>query len=759
MAKRGYKFYEVEAHASNVKCIKIGKKSCGLFVTGGEDHRVNLWAIGKSSSLLSLFGHTCPVESVTFDSEEVLVVSGASGGAIKLWDLEEAKIVRTIAGHRTNCTSVEFHPFGEFFASGSLDANLKIWDIRRKGCIHTYKGHTQGINTIRFTPDGRWVVTGGEDNVVKLWDLTAGKLLHDFKFHEGQIRCIDFHPHEFLLATGSADGTVKFWDLETFELIGSAGPEATGVRSMIFHPDGRTLFCGFDESLKVFSWEPIICHDALDMGWSTLCDLSIHEGNLFGCSYHQSTVGVWVAHTSLIGPYAAGILPKSSEPIELKYIVGQNQSAQQIQSNIKSSEKLLTTEQDCGAKDMMRSLSVKSTESSHSAPRIIYEVPLPSTISKSRGSKSSTLKKSSMIEVQTRNSGQLISRQVTVPGIVPRNSSDMEQAVESRKEIPANESILPVNVFSKPSCERKLPSVNRDIARHCNAQESGPLSGKTNDLVSAVDQNFCSGFIAKDSDTESSVNFRVVAEKFEKILSPDTPLSNRPVNVQPGRTRSLVERWEQRERCINTDAPTTKSSSLMAEADTLRPSEKAQKESSGNDLIAPANEDATENLMQNHDSFISVLQSRLTKLQVVRHFWIRNDIKGAINAVGRLPDHSVQADVVNILMDRIDVVTLNIFTCLLPLLTGLIDSKVDRHIIISLELLLKLVKIFGPVINSTVSSSSPIGVDLQAEERRNHCTQCFVQLQKIKQLLPAVIRRGGLLAKPAMELNLAIQEF
>lgn len=61
----------------------------------------------------------------------------------------------------------------------------------------------------------------------------------------------------------------------------------------------------------------------------------------------------------LIGPYAAGILPKSSEPMELKYIVGQNQSAQQIQSNIKSSEKLLTTAQDCGAKDMMRSLSVK----------------------------------------------------------------------------------------------------------------------------------------------------------------------------------------------------------------------------------------------------------------------------------------------------------------------------------------------------------------------------------------------------------------
>lgn len=39
----------------------------------------------------SLCGHTNPVESVAFDSAEVLVLAGASSGAIKLWDLEEAK--------------------------------------------------------------------------------------------------------------------------------------------------------------------------------------------------------------------------------------------------------------------------------------------------------------------------------------------------------------------------------------------------------------------------------------------------------------------------------------------------------------------------------------------------------------------------------------------------------------------------------------------------------------------------------------------
>lgn len=39
----------------------------------------------------SLSGHTSPIESVAFDSAELLVLAGASSGVIKLWDLEETK--------------------------------------------------------------------------------------------------------------------------------------------------------------------------------------------------------------------------------------------------------------------------------------------------------------------------------------------------------------------------------------------------------------------------------------------------------------------------------------------------------------------------------------------------------------------------------------------------------------------------------------------------------------------------------------------
>lgn len=43
------------AHSGAVKCVNIGKKACRLLITGGEDHKVNLWAIGNPSSLTVSF--------------------------------------------------------------------------------------------------------------------------------------------------------------------------------------------------------------------------------------------------------------------------------------------------------------------------------------------------------------------------------------------------------------------------------------------------------------------------------------------------------------------------------------------------------------------------------------------------------------------------------------------------------------------------------------------------------------------------------
>lgn len=43
---------EFVAHSAAVNCLKIGRKSSRKLVTGGEDHKVNLWAIGKPNAIL-----------------------------------------------------------------------------------------------------------------------------------------------------------------------------------------------------------------------------------------------------------------------------------------------------------------------------------------------------------------------------------------------------------------------------------------------------------------------------------------------------------------------------------------------------------------------------------------------------------------------------------------------------------------------------------------------------------------------------------
>ncbi|KQJ85290.1 katanin p80 WD40 repeat-containing subunit B1 homolog isoform X2 [Brachypodium distachyon] len=913
--KRAYKLQEFVAHSSNVNCLKIGRKTSRVLVTGGEDHKVNLWAIGKPNSISSLPGHTSAVESVAFDSTEVFVAAGAASGTVKLWDLEEAKIVRTLTGHRSNCMSVDFHPFGEFFASGSLDTNLKIWDIRRKGCIHTYKGHTRGVNAIRFTPDGRWVVSGGEDSVVKIWDLTAGKLLHEFKSHDGQIQCIDFHPHEFLLATGSADKTVKFWDLETFELIGSTGPEMTGVRSMTFNPDGRSLLCGLHESLKVFSWEPIRCHDTVDVGWSRLSDLNVHEGKLLGCSSNQSCVGIWVVDLTRLEPYTTGTSTKLSGHSELKTLssgtmplqndsgsranIGRSSVMQNSENNLKVSTGRLSVSQNsdsapketkpttCGmvpntpqragissstktvghstfasGGTTLKRSSLKSSNASnpHNFSKAdVVPVIIPRTSSGTEldtDSRSYTAdagpviskasrrvepatdprkeiadvapvvpRTGSRMEMASDSAPDVVSRagrrldssadsrkestdaatvvpRVTsrmemasdsvpvlskagrrfesatdsrkesadmAPVVVPRATSRMEMASDSRRE-PSAGRVSPFRVQSRYAESRKLSNAKVDIDK----VDAGSKDTEANDLTCQIFLPRRNGGIQTVNSEESRDDVKpgaVYRSGFSGSSESNTshrnesyvprmrkPRDNCYMEVsRAGRTRSIVSNWEERDESTSHEEPTTSNSSLVAPRGRLYSSRGSSQASETNVIVT--DEDVLSLLIEEHELFLSSTRSRLTKLQILHQMWQRNDIRGVFAAMEKMSDHAVSADMAGALMEKGETITLDLCTTILPVLADLLESKTDRHVVVSLELVVKLVRTFGPVIHSTVSAGpSSVGVDLQMEQRRERCNLCFIELEKVKNKLQFLTRRKGAVANTAQELSLVFQE-
>jgi len=298
------------AHGGTVNCLHIGRRSGGVLVTGGDDKKVNLWSVGKPNAIMSLSGHTSAVECVSFDSAERTVIAGSAGGTLKMWDLEHGRVARTLTGHRSNCVAVQWHPYGEFFASGSVDTNLKIWDIRRRACIQTYRGHSRAVCQILFSPDGRWVVSGGDDGVVKLWDLTAGKLLHEFTTHPGPISALAVHPTEFLMATVASDRTIRLWDLETFAQVCQTPPDLGQVRRALFSEDGANLLSGGEESLRVWGWEPVRCHEQAEVRWSKLADMCVAPGNqLVAGSIKEAVVTVWQADLTEMRPFNGAAPP------------------------------------------------------------------------------------------------------------------------------------------------------------------------------------------------------------------------------------------------------------------------------------------------------------------------------------------------------------------------------------------------------------------------------------------------------------------
>ncbi|XP_021342965.1 katanin p80 WD40 repeat-containing subunit B1-like isoform X2 [Mizuhopecten yessoensis] len=310
--KRAWKLQEFVAHAANVNCLAIGHKSGRVMVTGGEDRKVNLWAVGKPNCIMSLTGHTTPVEAVRFGHEEEIVVAGSVSGALKIWNLEEAKIMRTLTGHNASIRSLDFHPFGDYAASGSMDCNIKLWDIRRKGCIYTYKGHTSSVNCVRFSPDGKWIASASDDGLVKMWDITAGRMLTELTEHTGPVNVVEFHPNELLIASGSSDRTVKFWDLETFKMVSTTDGDSSPVRRIFFHPEGQCMFSGGRDVMKVYGWEPAKCYDSIPMSWGEVADIGLAQNQLICAAFSKTNVSSFVVDLQRVKP--CGTVPHSDGP-------------------------------------------------------------------------------------------------------------------------------------------------------------------------------------------------------------------------------------------------------------------------------------------------------------------------------------------------------------------------------------------------------------------------------------------------------------
>ncbi|CAG2161528.1 unnamed protein product [Oppiella nova] len=763
---------EFVAHGASVTCLALGQKSGRVMVTGGEDKKVNLWAIGKQNCIMSLTGHTTAVECAKFSQNEDLVCAGSASGALKVWDLEAAKLLRTLTGHKTNVRCLDFHPYGDFVASGSFDTNIKLWDIRKKGCMYTYKGHSKDVHCLRFSPDGRWLASGGDEGSVKLWDLPAGKMLAELKEHTGAVTDVAFHPNEFLLASSSADGTVKFWDLESFQQVSSTVNDAGPVRQIIFHSDGKAIFSGARDVLKVYGWEPARTFDTLIMGWGKISDFSVCDSQLIAGGFSLTNVSVYVVDLKKVQPFG--------NPIPSKQIYSRDTPSRSLESNRSDEAETGTSDGDESSlaeimnigdyKEIFQSRReckprINHLQRKHSDPNLVN--------SSSPFSSLSQINRSPQVMANSRSLAEL----AFIPSLTPEVPSHPLKS-SFREPLPSiphqlqplklNSTHNNTNNFVKSTSATALNqlshtpishSINNSISSSNNNNHSvnnsftknptipinhnshritnlvHPRPSETVSIVRPVVNDNCKPINASILSTNGVHSQQKAAIVFPEARSPPSPL-DAPLELIP----------ETRDHPAGLDLDEFLPKHLQ---DTMRLGIHPQPEMSESEAMSA--------IMRGHKSIVTVLSHRRKNMCIILAMWSSKDSRNALEQAIHMEDQSVIVDILNVITLKPAVWTLDMCQILLPCIQDLLQSKYESYMSVGCAALKLILKQFAPTIKTNITAPPGIGVDISREERYNKCMGCYNHLLSVRAFILKRQTLQGKLGRSFRELSILMQ--
>ncbi|XP_013188905.1 katanin p80 WD40 repeat-containing subunit B1 isoform X2 [Amyelois transitella] len=719
--RRSWKLQEFVAHKANVNCLAMGHKSNQVLATGGDDKKVNLWAIGRQSCLMSLSGHTTPVECVCFGHSEDLVCAGSQTGALKIWDLEAAKLLRTFTGHKGAVKCMDFHPYGDYLTTGSCDSNIKLWDTRKRGCIVTYSSHRLAVNSLQFSPDGQWIASACEDGLVKVWDVRVGKVLQEFMEHTAAVTSVKFHPHEFLLASCGTDRTVNFWDMEKFQLVSKFEKDNTSIRQMVFSDDGTTLLgCGND-GLHVVGWEPIRTLDTVHGHWGQIHDITVAQTQLIAGSFHSTYVVLSVVDLNKVYPFG-GPPPVSQTVVRDLSPFQKGHSVRKSFSKEKPAKEVLHRSTLLDEKTAEESTS--GTEADEDS---VMRTPPPATSLSSEdysiSSHESTVKLESGVGTSLRELMLEAPPQRPRPDYSRIPTSTKDYAVEKKNEIFTRvmDSAKENNAFTSTQTTAVRDYVSSALSTSTLNRHNSYKETKSPDLTNSTN--------LRQSNSEMALG---PASLGPRSLS----FTRIPNDSARRRAESITQEPERDPEPEFVPFATDRAVGLDLEEFLPRGLALGGRRGRGGGGAQPSEQEVLGVMMRGHDSMMAVLAARQRSLQIFHSVRINKSLKSALESVIALEDKSVILDILNVMAHKPSLWNLDICLLMLPKIYDLLQSKYESYMQCGCNALRLIVRNFSSVVRANVSAPvRTLGVDIPREERYAKCVQIHQLLLDVRAFL------------------------
>ncbi|XP_035446221.1 katanin p80 WD40 repeat-containing subunit B1 isoform X3 [Spodoptera frugiperda] len=743
--RRSWKLQEFVAHKANVNCLAMGHKSNQVLATGGDDKKVNLWAIGRQSCLMSLSGHTTPVECVCFGHSEDLVCAGSQTGALKIWDLEAAKLLRTFTGHKGAIKCMDFHPYGDYLTTGSCDSNVKLWDTRKRGCIVTYSSHRLAVNSLQFSPDGQWIASACEDGLVKVWDVRVGKVLQEFMEHTSAVTCVKFHPHEFLLASCGTDRTVNFWDMEKFQLVSKFEKDNTSIRHMVFSDDGATLLGCANDGLHVVGWEPARVFDTVHGHWGQIHDITVAQTQLIAGSFHSTYVVLSVVDLNKVHPF--GGPPPVSPPV-----VRDLSPFQKGHSVRKSFSKEKPPKEVLHRPSLLdEKTAEESTSGTEADEESVTRTPPPATSLSSEDFSITVPEPAEKVEpvVSTCLRDLMLDEPVPLARPLPQPSPPQRQRSEHYSRIPTSTKEHYTVVEKKTESFSRVMDNTKENNAFTTAQTlrdytSSPLTANSlnrhNSYKETKSTTDLSTTNLRPSNSEISLGPPTLGPRSLSFTRAPTEASRRRVepvareNVTVSRSVEAPEAEPEPEFVpFTTDRP------VGLDLDEFLPRGLAggyARRGARGGGAEPSEQEVLGVMMRGHDSMMAVLTARQRALQIFHSVRVNKSLRSALESVIALEDTSVILDILNVMAHRPSLWNLDICLLMLPKIYELLQSKYESYMQCGCNALRLIVRNFSSVVRANVSAPvRTLGVDIPREERYSKCMQIHRLLLDVRAFL------------------------
>jgi len=117
--------------APHIGCVKaLATSRLGRCASGGSDHTVRLFDLGRSLELGELQEHDDCISCVEFWGITTLV-TGSEDGSVCIWRTGDWELLLKFRAHKAAVACIAIHPSGRLMASGCRDRGVRLWDLTR----------------------------------------------------------------------------------------------------------------------------------------------------------------------------------------------------------------------------------------------------------------------------------------------------------------------------------------------------------------------------------------------------------------------------------------------------------------------------------------------------------------------------------------------------------------------------------------------------------------------------------------------------